>query len=126
MATVVAAAAVGLPVAVGANSGNAITDWNLGDNWIADSGADAIRTENTAGWTIERNYVYGVSGTGINADRLFATSMAVRPTLEPKRGQISKIGDRMIARVGKQYPAVQQVIAAADHLIPEAALAVYG
>jgi Right handed beta helix region len=58
------------------DSGNAVTDWNLADNWIAASGADAIRTENAAGWTIERNHVYGVGGSGINADRLFATSVS--------------------------------------------------
>ena len=58
------------------DSGNAITDWNLTDNWIAGSGADAVRMENAAGWTVERNHVYGVGNTGIDADRLFATSIS--------------------------------------------------
>ncbi|AGL13704.1 hypothetical protein L083_0194 [Actinoplanes sp. N902-109] len=57
------------------DSGNSVTDWNLTDNWIASSGGNGIRTENAAGWTIERNHVYGVGGTGIDADRLFATSI---------------------------------------------------
>ncbi|GIF21459.1 hypothetical protein BJ973_005094 [Actinoplanes tereljensis] len=57
------------------DSGNAITDWNLTDNWVADSGGDALRLENSAGWTVERNHVYGVGSSGISADRLFATSI---------------------------------------------------
>ncbi|MGI5272481.1 right-handed parallel beta-helix repeat-containing protein [Nonomuraea sp. CA-218870] len=58
------------------DSGNAVTDWNLTDNWIASSGGDAIKLENSAGWTVERNHVYGVGGSGINASRLFATSIS--------------------------------------------------
>jgi parallel beta helix pectate lyase-like protein len=58
------------------DSGNSITDWNLTDNWVASSGGDAIRMENAAGWTVERNHVYGVGNTGIDADRLFATSIS--------------------------------------------------
>ncbi|MEV0388484.1 right-handed parallel beta-helix repeat-containing protein [Nonomuraea sp. NPDC050643] len=58
------------------DSGNAVTDWNLTDSWVADSGGDAIKLDNAAGWTIERNHVYGVGGTGINASRLFATSVS--------------------------------------------------
>ncbi|MEU1393508.1 MULTISPECIES: right-handed parallel beta-helix repeat-containing protein [unclassified Nonomuraea] len=58
------------------DSGNAVTDWNLTDNWVAASGGDAIKLENAAGWTVERNHVYGVGGTGINAGRLFASSVS--------------------------------------------------
>ena len=58
------------------DSGNAVTDWNLTDNWVASSGQSAIRTQNTAGWTIERNHVYGDGAAGISADRLFASSIS--------------------------------------------------
>lgn len=58
------------------DSGNAVTDWNLTDNWVASSGGSGIRMENAAGWTVERNHVYGVGGSGITADRLFATSIS--------------------------------------------------
>jgi hypothetical protein len=57
------------------DSGNAVTDWSLTDSRVASSGADAIKLDNAAGWIIERNHVYGVGGTGINADSLFATSL---------------------------------------------------
>lgn len=57
------------------DSGNSVTDWNLIDNWVAYSGGDAIRLENSAGWPIERNHVYGVGSSGIDADRLFGTSL---------------------------------------------------
>ena len=58
------------------DSGNAVTDWNLTDNWVASSGGSAIRMENAAGWNVERNHVYGVGGSGITADRLYATSIS--------------------------------------------------
>jgi hypothetical protein len=58
------------------DTGNAVSDWNLTDNWVADSGGDAIKLDNSAGWTIERNHVYGVAGTGINASRLFGSSVS--------------------------------------------------
>ncbi|WP_083974809.1 right-handed parallel beta-helix repeat-containing protein [Herbidospora daliensis] len=58
------------------DSGNSVTDWNLSDSWIASSGGDAVKLENSAGWTVERNHVYGVGGTGINAGRLFASSIS--------------------------------------------------
>lgn len=58
------------------DTGNSVTDWNLLDNWVADSGSDAIRIKNGAGWTIERNHIYGVGGAGINVDRLYATSLS--------------------------------------------------
>ncbi|GAB1823641.1 right-handed parallel beta-helix repeat-containing protein [Herbidospora sp. RD11066] len=58
------------------DSGNSVTDWNLSDSWIASSGGDAIKLDNSAGWTVERNHVYGVGGTGVNANRLFASSIS--------------------------------------------------
>jgi hypothetical protein len=58
------------------DSGNSVTDWNLLDNWVASSGTYGIRSENAAGWTIERNHVYGVGGAaGISVDRLYATCL---------------------------------------------------
>ncbi|HET7560532.1 MAG TPA: right-handed parallel beta-helix repeat-containing protein [Limnochordia bacterium] len=58
------------------DSGNSVTDWQLLNNWIAGSGADAIHMENAAGWMIERNHVYGVPGNAIYANRLWGTSIA--------------------------------------------------
>jgi hypothetical protein len=58
------------------DSGNAVTDWNLHDNWVSGSGAGGIRLENTAGWTVERNHVYGSTTSGISADRLFGSSIS--------------------------------------------------
>ncbi|GAB2945164.1 right-handed parallel beta-helix repeat-containing protein [Nonomuraea fastidiosa] len=55
---------------------NAVTDWNLTETWIDETGGDAIKLENSAGWVIERNHVYNVGGAGINADRLYATSLS--------------------------------------------------
>ncbi|MER5643713.1 right-handed parallel beta-helix repeat-containing protein [Streptosporangium sp. NPDC002524] len=58
------------------DTGNSVTDWNLTESWVAASGGDAIKLDNSAGWTVERNHVYGVGGSGINASRLFATSVS--------------------------------------------------
>ncbi|MCX7599584.1 MAG: right-handed parallel beta-helix repeat-containing protein, partial [Armatimonadetes bacterium] len=58
------------------DSGNAITDWTLTDNWIAGSGGDAIHLENAAGWFVERNHIYGVGGHAIYAHRLFGSSIS--------------------------------------------------
>lgn len=55
---------------------NAVTDWQLMDNWIADSGADAIHMDNAAGWFIQRNHLYGVRGNAVYANRLWGTSIA--------------------------------------------------
>jgi len=50
-----------------------VTDWNLTGSWVANSGQNAIRVENAAGWTIENNHLYGVGASGISADRLFGS-----------------------------------------------------
>jgi hypothetical protein len=55
---------------------NAVTDWILADNWIANSGADGIHLDNAAGWIIERNHIYGVPQNAIYAHRLFATAIS--------------------------------------------------
>jgi len=55
--------------------GNAVTDWQLLDNYIADSGADAIHLENAAGWMIFRNHIYGVAQHAIYANRLYGTTI---------------------------------------------------
>lgn len=56
--------------------GNAVTDWNLTENWIGFSGVDGIHLENAAGWVVERNHVYGVPETAIFAHRLYGTSIS--------------------------------------------------
>lgn len=56
--------------------GNSCTDWMLTDNWIANSGLDGIHLENSAGWYIDRNHVYGAPRHAIYADRAFATSIS--------------------------------------------------
>ncbi len=58
------------------DSGNSVTDWELTDNWIADSGLDGVHLENAAGWIVERNHVYGVPRNGIYANRLYGTSIS--------------------------------------------------
>ncbi|GIG87946.1 right-handed parallel beta-helix repeat-containing protein [Plantactinospora endophytica] len=58
------------------DTGNSVTDWQLLDNWIADSGADGIALDNTAGWMVQRNHVYGTSGAAIAAQRLFGSTVS--------------------------------------------------
>lgn len=58
------------------DAGNAVTDWNLMDNWIAGSGLSGIYMENAAGWVIERNHIYGVPHDAIYANRVFGTSIS--------------------------------------------------
>lgn len=55
--------------------GNANTDWQALDNYIAGAGADGIRLENAAGWMIARNHLYGVERNSIHAERLWGTSI---------------------------------------------------
>jgi hypothetical protein len=57
------------------DTGNSVTDWTLVENWVAGSGSDGIRVENTAGWMIERNHIYGVPRSAISADRLFGSTI---------------------------------------------------
>ncbi|CAM3423436.1 right-handed parallel beta-helix repeat-containing protein [Kibdelosporangium persicum] len=56
--------------------GNSVTDWVLADNWVADSGADAVMIDNAAGWMIRGNHLYGVNGVALWADRLFGTTIS--------------------------------------------------
>ncbi|MEJ2887909.1 right-handed parallel beta-helix repeat-containing protein [Actinomycetospora aeridis] len=58
------------------DSGNGVTDWQLADNWIADSGLDGVHVDNSAGWMINRNHVYGVGNNAIWADRLYGTTIS--------------------------------------------------
>ncbi|AKF86510.1 hypothetical protein MFUL124B02_28210 [Myxococcus fulvus 124B02] len=58
------------------DSGNSVTDWDLIDNWIADSGGSAIRMENSAGWKVRGNHLYGVGQTAIVAQRLFGATLS--------------------------------------------------
>jgi hypothetical protein len=53
-----------------------ITDWNLLDNWISVSGVNGIHLEDTAGWVIERNHIFGVPQNAIHAEHLFGTSIS--------------------------------------------------
>jgi hypothetical protein len=58
------------------DTGNSVTDWNLIDNWVSNSGQSAIHLDNGAGWVVERNHVYGVGKHGIYVNRTFGTSIA--------------------------------------------------
>lgn len=58
------------------DTGNSVTDWQLLDNWIADSGSDAVALDNTAGWIIQRNHIYGTGGAAIAAQRLFGSTIS--------------------------------------------------
>ena len=53
-----------------------MTDWQLTDNWIADSGTDGIGMDNAAGWIIERNHLYGNGRAAIAAERLFGSTVS--------------------------------------------------
>jgi hypothetical protein len=55
---------------------NAVTDWILTNNWIADSGMDGIRLDNAAGWIITQNHIYGVPRHALYVHRLFGTSIS--------------------------------------------------
>jgi hypothetical protein len=58
------------------DTGNSVTDWQLTDNWIGDSGADGIAMANSAGWMIQRNHLYGNGRAAIVAERLFGTTVS--------------------------------------------------
>jgi len=55
---------------------NAVTDWILTDNWVAQSGKDGIHLDNAAGWMITRNHVYGVPQNAIYAHRLWGSTIS--------------------------------------------------
>jgi hypothetical protein len=58
------------------DTGNSVTDWQLTDNWIAESGIDGIHMDNAAGWYVERNHIYDVKQNAIYAHRMFGTSIS--------------------------------------------------
>jgi Right handed beta helix region len=55
---------------------NAVTDGFFTDNQVADSGADAVYLQNAEGWNISGNHLYGDSEDGIEAQRLYGTTIA--------------------------------------------------
>jgi hypothetical protein len=55
--------------------GNAVTDWDLLDSWIANSGLSAIQMDNAAGWKILGNHVYGVRQHAMYANRCWGTTI---------------------------------------------------
>ena len=54
---------------------NSVTDWNLVDTVVGETGEDGIAMENAGGWTVRANHVYDVGGSGIDVFRLFATTI---------------------------------------------------
>lgn len=57
------------------DTGNAVTDWNLLDSWVANSGTSAVLLDNAAGWQIRGLHTYGSQEHAIFANRCFATSI---------------------------------------------------
>jgi Right handed beta helix region len=58
------------------DSGNSLTDWDLLDSWIANSGQSGIYLENAAGWKIAGNHIYGVRQHALYANRCYGTTIA--------------------------------------------------
>ncbi|MBO0862015.1 MAG: right-handed parallel beta-helix repeat-containing protein [Chloracidobacterium sp.] len=58
------------------DSGNSLTDWDLLDSWIADSGQSGIYLENAAGWKVVGNHIYGVRQHALYANRCYGTTVA--------------------------------------------------
>jgi parallel beta-helix repeat protein len=54
---------------------NAVTDSNLLNSWISNSGQSGIYLENAAGWSVRNNHLYGNSIHGIYANRCYGTSI---------------------------------------------------
>ncbi len=55
--------------------GNSVTDSDILDSWIANSGQSAINMDNAAGWKIRGNHLYGIKQNAIYANRCFNTSI---------------------------------------------------
>lgn len=55
--------------------GNSVTDWDLLDSWVANSGQSAIYMDNAAGWKVRGNHLYGVPQHAIFANACFATAI---------------------------------------------------
>jgi hypothetical protein len=58
------------------DTGNSVTDWDLLDCWIANSGESAIAMDHAAGWKIRGNHLYGVQQHAIFARRCWGTTIA--------------------------------------------------
>jgi hypothetical protein len=56
--------------------GNAVTDGFATDNQIANSGADGMYFQNSEGWVISGNHLYGNGQDGIDAERLYAATIS--------------------------------------------------
>ncbi|WP_229660880.1 right-handed parallel beta-helix repeat-containing protein [Marmoricola endophyticus] len=54
---------------------NSVTDWNLVETVVGETGGDGIAMENAGGWTVRANHVYDAGGSGIDVFRLFATTI---------------------------------------------------
>jgi parallel beta-helix repeat protein len=55
---------------------NSVTDSNLLNSWISESGKSGVYLENAAGWSVRNNHLYGNSMHGIYANRCYGTSIA--------------------------------------------------
>jgi hypothetical protein len=55
---------------------NAVTDWQLMNNYISNTASDAIHMDNASGWMVERNHVYSVGGDDIYANRVWGTTIS--------------------------------------------------
>jgi Right handed beta helix region len=55
---------------------NAVTDGFFTDNQVADSGSDGVYLQNAEGWNVSGNHLYGDSGDGIDASRLYGTTIS--------------------------------------------------
>ena len=55
---------------------NAVTDGFFTDNQVAYSGTDGVRLENSAGWVISANHLYGDGADGIDAARLYGATIS--------------------------------------------------
>ncbi len=55
---------------------NSVTDGYFVDNQVAQTGGSAISLQNSAGWTITGNHLYGDNGDGIVAERLYGSTIS--------------------------------------------------
>lgn len=57
------------------DDGNRITDWDLLDTWIGDTGKHGIYLDNAAGWKIRGNHLYDIGHDAIFANKCWGTSI---------------------------------------------------
>lgn len=55
---------------------NSVTDGFFTDNQVASSGAGGVYLQNSEGWVVSGNHLYGDGGDGIDATRLYATTIS--------------------------------------------------